>query len=375
MNQRHRAGSGKPTVFFAPFEKGVSKFDILRRVLDALEFEKTVSADDLTAVKVHFGEEGNDTYLNPQFAAFVVDQVKKAGGKPFLTDTSTLYTGQRRNAVDHLNLALRHGFSWATVGAPVVLADGLKSNDWRSVPIQGKFFDRVKIAGSIADAQCLVVLSHFKGHVSGGFGGAVKNLAMGCAPAAGKKEQHALTLVVEGQTCIACGRCSRNCPASAITMDSGDGSGKKAFIHKEPCIGCTECMTHCPVDAISIDWTGEGTKADFGCRMAEYALGAVQGKVRPLFINVMMDITPLCDCVGWSDDPIAPNVGIAASTDPVALDWFCHQKVNEVAGAGHHEEGCIFCHLHPKTDPTSQLRHGAEIGLGSDQWETVVFGE
>lgn len=371
MNKRHRTGvGGKPVIFFAPFKPQVSKFDVFRALIEKAELTKTVSEGHLTAIKLHFGEDGNDTYLNPQFAALLVESVKAAGGRPFLTDTSTLYTGARRNAVDHLNLAYRHGFSPATVGAPILMADGLKSNDWREVKLGTPFFDSVKIAGGILDADSLVVLSHFKGHVSAGFGGAVKNLAMGCAPAAGKKDQHAARLVVNPEDCIACGRCARNCPVSAIEM--GGQQKNKAFIHKETCIGCSECMTHCPVDAIALDW-GAGEKADFGSRMAEYAYGAIKNKTRPVFFNVMMNITPLCDCVGWSDRAIAPDVGIAVSTDPIALDWFCYEEIKKVAPLSreNHEDCCPFKGLHPSTDPLSQLIHGQRIGMGVREADVV----
>ncbi|ERL24542.1 DUF362 domain-containing protein [Jonquetella sp. BV3C21] len=350
-------------IWFAPFANGTSKFDRMRDVLNRVEMKRTVSEGDLVAVKLHFGEEGNDTYLRPEYARLIVDAVKEAGGKPFLCDSTTLYTGCRRNAVDHLNLAVRHGFGPEVTGAPVVIADGLKSNDWRPVAVAGKHFSEVKIAGSIADADSMVVLSHFKGHVRAGFGGAVKNLAMGCACALGKKDQHAANLSVAPEECIACGRCARNCPVRAISMKNPAGANK-AFIDQSKCIGCSECMTHCPVSAISIDWGSEEDRSAFGERMAEYALGAVRDKRRVVYVNVMTDITPLCDCCGWSDNAIVPPIGIAASIDPVALDKFCLDKVTEAVGSAL-PSGCEkFSHIHPKTEPESQLNHGQAIGLG-----------
>lgn len=362
----------KPVVWFALFRQGVSKIDLLQRLLKEIKLDSSVSQGDLTAVKLHFGEEGNDTFLRPQFVRVVVDALKKAGAKPFLCDTNTLYTGQRRNAVDHLDLALRHGFGYEVTGAPILIADGLKSNDYRIVPIDGQFFQSVKIASSIVDADRLVVLSHFKGHVSAGFGGAIKNLAMGCCPALGKKEQHAARLVVDADRCIGCGRCFRNCPADAISMERpSHDTVARAEIDKDLCIGCSECMTHCSTHAILLNWGDPTKKADFSRRMAEYALGAVKGKERPLFINFLMDITPLCDCVGWSDAPVVPHIGMAASLDPVALDSACSDLVTEATGSDLESGVEKFCALHPVTVPQEQLNHGVVIGLGRRDYELV----
>lgn len=364
----------KPVVYFAPFTPAVSKVDVLKACLEAVDVGKTVKKDDLTAVKLHFGEKGNDTYMRPIFIRAVVDEIKKHGGKPFLTDSNTLYVGSRKNAVDHLVTAVENGFGFAQVGAPVIIADGLKSNDFHMVEIDGKHFKRVEVSSVIAEADALVVVSHFKGHVAAGYGGAIKNLAMGCAPAQGKKAQHQVKLVVDGDKCIGCGRCFRNCPGHAITMVKNAGGKTVSSIDFAPCLGCCECMTVCPTGAVSIAWTDRGDLARFGERMAEYAWGAVKDKGRVVYVNVMMDITPLCDCCGWSDEPIVPNIGVAASTDPVALDKACYDLVSAAAGSAcdehhFHAGDDKFALLHPVTHPHSQFEHAAELGMGSLDYE------
>lgn len=365
--------SGKLQVFFAPFGPHVSKVDVLKKLLEAAEFKKTVAKDALTAVKLHFGEKGNDTYMRPIFVRAVVDEIKACGGKPFLVDSNTLYMGSRKNAVDHLVTAIENGFGFAVTGAPLVIADGLKSNDFREVPVDGDYFKKVDVSSAIAEADSLVVMSHFKGHVSAGFGGAIKNLAMGCAPARGKKAQHAVRLEADEETCIGCGRCYRNCPAHAIAM--GEGGGKKVCrIDPKQCIGCCECMTVCPAKAIHMLWGSADDRRSFGCRMAEYARGAVKGRKRVIYINAMMDITPLCDCCGWSDTPIVPDIGFAFSTDPVALDKACYDLVTAAEGMPgeehrFHRGDDKFAQLYPECEPHAQFQHGEKIGLGSMDYE------
>lgn len=357
------------TVYFAPFMARTSKIKVLSEVLRAVDVKPGVRGGKLTAVKLHFGEKGNDTYIRPVFIRAVVDEIKRCGGKPFLTDSNTLYAGSRKNSVDHLITAVENGFDYAVTGAPLIIADGLMSNDYRTVKIQGDFFKNVKISSAIADAEALVVVSHFKGHVAAGYGGAIKNLAMGCAPAVGKKEQHAVHLEADLEKCIGCGKCFRNCPAKAISM-----SGGKSYIDGKVCIGCCECMTVCPTGAVSMVWQGENDRADFNRRMAEYAYGTVKGRRRVVYINIMADITPLCDCCGWSDSVIVPDIGIAASTDPVALDKACYDMVTAASGlpCGEHRlkpGDDKFKLLHPATEPMAQMEHAEKMGLGSMNYE------
>ncbi|QAZ66470.1 DUF362 domain-containing protein [Solidesulfovibrio carbinolicus] len=344
----------------------------IQKLFEAAGFGDVVQKGDLTAIKLHFGERGCDTHISPTYARAVVELVKAQGGRPFVTDTNTLYSGSRHNAVDHLLTAVEHGFDYAVLGAPVIIADGLDSTNVLEVPISGKHFQKVKIAGDIVRADSLLVLSHFKGHELAGFGGAVKNLAMGCAPRAGKQDQHCVRFVVEPKKCIGCAECVAVCPVGAAAM-----KGKKAVIDKAACIGCGECLTVCPKKAMSIDW---GTEiVPFMERMVEYALGAVTGKTgRVGYVNFLVNVTPDCDCVPWSDAPIVPDIGFLASSDPVALDKACLDLVNEQAACpecklehGIHSGEDKFTALWQWTRGDMTFVHGAAVGLGRPEYELV----
>lgn len=344
----------------------------IKKLFEAAGFAATVAKGDLTAIKVHFGERGCDTHVSPSHARTVAELVKARGGRPFVTDTNTLYSGSRHNAVDHLTTAVEHGFDYAVLGAPVIIADGLDSSNVIEVAIAGKHFQKVKIAGDIVRADGLVVLSHFKGHELAGFGGAVKNLAMGCAPRAGKQEQHCVRFAVEPKKCIGCGQCADVCPVGAAAMQD-----KKAVIDKRLCIGCGECLTVCPKKAMRIDWHTE--IVPFMERLVEYALGAVTGKVgKTAFINFLTNVTPDCDCVPWSDAPIVPDIGFLASTDPVALDKACLDLVNEQAACPDCklEHGIIsgedkFTALWKWTRGDVTFVHGEAVGLGTPRYELI----
>ena len=286
----------------------------------------TVGEDEVVAIKLHFGEAGNDTYLHPTFVRQVVDCVKATGARPFLTDTCTLYKSTRHNAVDHLETAYRHGFTPYVVDAPVIMADGVTSKCYEEVAVNLKHFASVKIAQAFLSANAMVVLSHFKGHAMGGFGGAIKNLAMGCAPQAGKIDQHGRNVVIYPK-CIGCGQCVPLCPRNALSLEKAE-KGRHAVIDKERCIGCYECVTACKQGAIGVDTPNE--YSDFAERMAEYAYGAVKGKEgRICYLNFLLNVTPQCDCAGWSEPAIVPDLGILASEDPVALDTACFDLVKE----------------------------------------------
>jgi uncharacterized Fe-S center protein len=351
-------------------DPGQSSVAKIQRLFDAAGFGACIVPGAPVAIKIHFGEEGNDSYINPVFARQVVDKVREYGGKPFLTDTNTLYIGSRADAVDHITIAIRHGFSFATVGAPVIIADGLKGGNYREVEIGKRHFNRVLIAGDIADVNSLIVLTHFKGHEVAGFGGAIKNLAMGCTPPAGKQEQHTASPVnVEGR-CIGCGKCMLVCPTEAISLE--DGKGK---IDRNRCNGCFDCITICPEHAITIDWETEIPK--FTERIVEYAFGAVKGK-KAGFISFLTRITPDCDCVEWSDAPIVPDIGILASRDPVAIDAASFDLVNRQAGlegsflvSNLREGEDKFRGMRHVTDGYLQVRYAEEIGLGSAEYRLI----
>ena len=359
-----------------------SKSKKIERLFTAAGFNKQLTKGALTAIKVHFGERGNDTFINPVFVRTVVEQVMAAGGDPFVTDTNTLYKGSRHNAVDHLKTALEHGFGYATIGAPLIIADGLRGSSFMPVTIKKKHFTTVKIATGIVEAQNMIVLSHFKGHEMAGFGGAIKNLAMGCAPSQGKCDQHASRFSVDAALCIACGHCMASCPQGALswTKTTVDNKEKKvATVDHALCVGCGECLTVCAPKAVNIDFKTE--LGPFNERMAEYAFGAVHGKKNKVgYISFLMNITPDCDCVPWSDAPLVPDIGIVASTDPVALDKACYDLVNQQQGFAHSHLKDNFKPGEDKfkgawayTMGEVQLHYAASIGLGCLDYELVTL--
>jgi len=344
----------------------------VRRLFECAGFDKLIAANDKTAVKLHFGETGNDGFISPVYVRQVVEKVKECRGLPFLTDTNTLYLGSRSNAVEHITTAILHGFDFAVAGAPVIIADGLNGKNIRKVTIHKKHFEEVSIAGDIAAADSLIVLSHFKGHIVSGFGGAIKNLAMGCAPPEGKRAQHNARPFTMPEKCTGCASCMKVCPGKAITIKK-----KKSVINLDLCIGCFECMHACPEHAIDIDWETEIPM--FMERMVEYAYGAVQGKENKAgYMNFLIRITPDCDCFPYSDAPIVPDIGILASKDPVAIDAASFDLVNQQQGyadsdltAHHHAGGDKFKGVHAQTDGYRQVRYGEEIGLGSGTYDLI----
>jgi uncharacterized Fe-S center protein len=346
----------------------------LERLLDRLNLDKMLAPGELAAIKLHFGELGNDAFVSPVFARAVSDAIRKAGAKPFFADTNTLYTGSRANAVDHYETAIRHGFDYAVINAPILIADGLRSGNFREVFVGQKWFESVKIAGDFAEADAIIALSHFKGHNLAGFGGAIKNLAMGCAPMAGKKDQHSVRFSVRAKDCVGCLACAAVCPAKAIEPHEG-----KAFIDKATCIGCGECSVRCPVKAIYMDWDVDVT--EFTEKLVEYAYGAVKDKKgKAAYITFVTAVVPDCDCTPWADLPVVPDIGILASADPVAIDQAAFDLVKAApVASGSSLEGLAgpgedkFGPLHPGLRGEVQLEHGEAIGLGSRKYELITI--
>ncbi|QOR34002.1 DUF362 domain-containing protein [Clostridium sp. 'deep sea'] len=344
----------------------------LKILYDKVEAKSILSPNDKTAIKMHFGEKGNLAYIHPVLVRAIVDKTKESKVEPFLTDTNTLYTGSRTNSVVHLQTAIENGFSYATIGAPIIIADGLYSKNSIDVNIELKHFKTAKIAGDIYNANSMVVLSHFKGHGMAGFGGSIKNLAMGCASAAGKQQQHSVSKPKLNDNCVGCGICVSHCPVNAITIKS-----KKAIFNHDTCIGCGECTTVCSFRAIKINW--ETDSDSFLERMAEYAYGAVKDKQnKVIYFNFITNVSPLCDCVAWNDVPLVRDIGILASTDPVAIDQASLDLVNNEPVNPHSQIGKDlklgedkFKHIHKHVDGSHILKYGEEIGLGKRDYELI----
>ncbi len=333
---------------------GKSLVDKTGDLLRAAGLRDRVRPGALTAIKLHFGEKGNTAFIRPVYIRKIVEEVVAAGGKPFLTDTNTLYVGGRSNAVDHLSTAITNGFAYAVAGAPIVIADGLRGESAVRVAVRGQTCPEVSIGAEIARADAMVVATHFKGHELCGFGGALKNLGMGCASRSGKLAQHSTVApAVDPLGCTGCGNCVAHCPSGAITMVDA-----RAFISATECIGCADCIVICPESTVKVDWNEASPLVQR--KMVDHALGAVAEKeASTVFVSFVTQVSPFCDCYGHSDRPVAPDVGILASCDPVALDQACVDLVIGAAGKD------PFRETHPSVDWNVQLAYAEEVGLGS----------
>ncbi|HHY45841.1 MAG TPA: DUF362 domain-containing protein [Firmicutes bacterium] len=354
---------------------GRNLLDKVGTLFDKAGLGDLIEKGDFVAIKLHVGEPGNLAYLQPPIVRTIVQKVRARGGKPFLTDSNTLYAGQRSNAVDHMISAVRNGFGYATVDAPFIVADGLHGHDYIKVPVDGKRIKEARIGSAIAEADVLIALSHVKGHEGAGFGGAIKNIGMGSASRAGKQEQHSdIKPKVDTAKCKMCGRCVKWCPAGAINF----APGRPARIDSSKCIGCAECTISCLHEAIGVNWSSSEL-AGFQERMVEYALAVTKTKDGKCgFMNFVMNVSPDCDCAPWNDVPIVPNQGILASRDPVAIDQASVDLINAAPGLpGTRLSGAVnsndkFGTIH-KVDWRIQLVHGEEIGLGSTSYDLITI--
>jgi len=333
------------------------------------------------AIKIHFGELGSISYLRPNYARAVVDVVKELGGKPFLTDCNTMYPGSRKNALEHLYCAWENGFTPLTVGCPILIGDGLKGTDDIEVPVVGgEYVKAAKIGRAVMDADIFISLSHFKGHEMTGFGGAIKNIGMGCGSRAGKTEQHSGGQPqIDEEMCRGCKLCQAQCANGGLEFDVAT---RKMKVNYTNCVGCGRCLGACNFDAISFE--NEQAPTMLNRRMAEYAKAVVDG--RPQFhISIVVDISPNCDCHAENDAPILPDIGMFASTDALALDQACADAclaATPLPGSqlyDHiHAEGFCDHHDHfknstPESEWRSCLEHAEKIGLGSRDYELIKY--
>ena len=372
----------KSKVYFTDFRTpayGDSLTAKLKKLIKKAGIENLDMEGKFVAIKMHFGELGNISYLRPNYARAVVDVVKELGGKPFLTDCNTMYPGSRKNALEHLECAWENGFTPLTVGCPVIIGDGLKGTDDINVPVAGgEYIKEAKIGRAVMDADVFISLTHFKGHEMTGFGGTIKNIGMGCGSRAGKKEQHSSGKPhIEAELCRGCKKCQKECANGGLVFDE---SIRKMHVNQDNCVGCGRCLGACNFDAIVFD--NDNANEVLNCRMAEYTKAVVDG--RPNFhISLVVDVSPNCDCHGENDAPILPNLGMFASFDPLALDQACvdaclaavplpHSQLSDNMAAAdfvdHHDH---FTNSTPESEWRSCLAHAEKIGLGSREYELI----
>jgi len=347
----------------------------LRRLIEKAGMMDMPLRDQFAAIKVHFGEPGNLSFLRPNYAKVVVTALKEKGAKPFLTDCNTLYIGGRRNALDHLDTAYENGFTTIQTGCHVLIADGLTGNDYVTVPVKGQYLTEAHIGRAAMDADVIISLTHFKCHECTGIGGALKNLGMGFGSAAGKRAMHNEGKpTVDAEECVGCGLCLKQCAHGAITF-AGEGKNRKAAIDHEKCAGCGRCVGAC-IHNSAIG--GLGSSNDIlSCKISEYALAVIQN--RPHFhISLVVDVSPFCDCHPENDAPVIANVGMFASFDPVALDTACADACNRtdpLPGTWLAEKGCqtgdIFNDTHPYTNWRVGVEHAEKIGAGTTAYKLI----
>jgi len=302
------------------------------------------------AVKVHFGEKGNITHLDPAFARKICDIIRSGGGTPELVECNTLYRGERLRTQTHVLLAKAHGFTFA----PVVICD--KEGEWE-IPIEGRHFRKVKVGSLLRNYDLMVAVSHCKGHMAAGYGGALKNIGMGLGSRAGKLEMHAKVRPVFGHSkCRACGTCVENCPVGAISLE------KYAVMDEKKCIGCAKCIEVCPYGAVEIPWDGT-THKELQERMVEYAKG-ITGKMKTIYFNFLLNITPHCDCLANSGKPIMKDIGVLASGDIVSIEQASIDMINKKAGKD------VFREMH-NIDVSVQPEYAEKMGMGERRYDVL----
>jgi len=359
-------------VYFFDYSRGGSVLQGLKSLFHEANLTGVIPVDGSVAVKLHMGELGNITYLRPILVRRVVDLLRRAGGKPFVTDTTALYPGGRDTPQKYLATAATNGFVEQSVNAPIIIADG---GDDLGVPVavdgvEGCELTEVRVASRIYHADSLIVLTHFKGHMQTGFGGALKNMGMGCVVKETKKAQHRVnTPLLDESLCDGCGICIESCPRGALWLE--DDKPRRDL---DKCGGCSTCVFECPSHAF---YFGEGMKEQLQVNIAHASWAVLQKfSGRSGFINFVQDVTPHCDCASPSGMPLVQDVGVLASLDPVAIDKASLDMVDKAALIGSSliaDQPDRLGKLHG-TDSLVQLKTAQKLGLGSLEYRLIPVG-
>ncbi len=360
-------------IYFSSARGRKSLLDKLRLLIRRSGILSDIRRGDIVAVKVHVGERGNTRFVRPQFIRIVVEELKSIGAKPFVTDTNTLYRAYRWNAVDHIETAVLHGFTYEVMGAPFIIGDGIKGMYEVVVKVDGTRVKEAYLAGILQEIDYAVVVTHFKLHELTGIGGAMKNVAMGFSSRRGKLHMHtAMVPKPDYSICIRCGTCARMCPANAISM-----TPQGPVIDYSKCRACGFCITVCPVEAMK---TESVDSQECIARMVDYCKAVytfLHGRMS--FLNIVMDVKPECDCAPYAELPIVPDIGILASKDMVAIDKASTDLVNASPGI----EGSVLPRealapgidkiytLYPHSSYTTFFELGEKLGLGVARYNLI----
>lgn len=355
--------AGSP-VYLSKIDSGASgeqTAQALAALWSAAGFDRVFKKKDLAALKLHVGEPGTKTFVSPLIVAALVERMTASGAVPFLTDTAVLYKSPRDNAVGHIRVAQEHGFGIDRVGAPFIIADGLHGSDELEVEVGGKHFEKVAIASAVMMARSMLVLSHATGHLGSGYGGALKNIGMGCSSKKAKlRQHHGQQPRIDPDDCVACAECASWCPPGAIEMN------ERATIDSDECIGCGECIAVCREGAVKFDWGIMGPRLQE--RFVEHAAGVIRAKPDHIcYVTVAQKITKNCDCLGVDEKPLLEDIGILASLDAVALDRAVLDLVKEQAGRS------LESMSYPEVDGSIQIDYAESLGLGSSSYELITL--
>lgn len=352
----------KSKVYYIPIDQKDSLLVIqekLKQLIQASKAFGVIYPQDKVVLKIHFGEEGNTGYVKSEYARVICEEVLSKSARPILADTNTLYRGRRTNSADHLKIAAEHGFTKENTKAEIVIPED-KEDNVRDVAVNQKFIQVAKVSKLFLEADILIDVAHFKGHLMTGFGGALKNIGMGCASREGKLAQHSdVSPLVYESKCIGCGACVDVCPVDAISLIDN-----KSVIDGKTCIGCASCIAACSYGAIDVNW--ESGSQHMQEKMIEYAKAVLANKKDKLIcINFAVKITKECDCLAKDDPRICPDIGIFLSADPVSVDKACYDKVLDSCRKD------IFKEAHPKREGMKQLQYASSLGLGNLDYELI----